>query len=184
MQVPLQITFRGIGQSDAIEQDVRKQAARLERFHGRVTGCHVTIELPHQHQHKGNIFRVRIDLTVPNAEIVVGREHGLDHAHEDVYVAIRDAFNAAARRLEDALRRPRAERRGHEESQRGRVLRMYPEEHYGFLETTDGLEVYFHEHSVLQGRFGQLRPGDEIRVVVQDTEGQKGPQASTVEFVP
>lgn len=183
MQVPTQITFRGMEHSDFVEAAVRKQAARLERFYGRLTACHVTVEAPHHHQRTGNVYRVRIELMVPGSQVVVAREPGNNHAHEDVYVAIRDAFDAATRQLEDVLRRSRAQRRPHERPLRGRVTQLSPEEHHGFLETQDGLVVYFHENSVLEGQFPNLHLGDELRVVVAETESLKGPQATTVQRI-
>ena len=107
MQIPITIAFEGIPESDAIQQAVWRHAADLERFFDRITSCRVTVARPQHHKHKGELFAVRIDLTVPGEEIVVNREHRFDHAHEDVYVAMRDAFNAARRRLEDYVRRVR-----------------------------------------------------------------------------
>ena len=104
MQIPLQITFHGMERSDAIEAKIREKAAKLDRFHSRLTSCRVVVEVPHRHHHKGKLFSVRIDMTVPGGELVVNRDSS-DHSHEDVYVAIRDAFNAAIRQLEDHARK-------------------------------------------------------------------------------
>jgi len=109
MQKPLQITFRGLDHSDAIEQRIRDKAVELERFSPHVTGCHVTVHAPPGHHHKGGTYAVNVDLQVPSGQLVVSREPGRDHAHEDVYVALRDAFNAAVRQLEDYVRRQRGE---------------------------------------------------------------------------
>lgn len=105
----VQITFRGIPSSAAIEAKVRERAAKLERLYPRITSCRVAIETPHAHHHKGKLFHVRIDLTVPQHELVVSRDPAMNHAHEDVYVAIRDAFEAAERQLEDFARKQRGE---------------------------------------------------------------------------
>lgn len=183
MQVPLDITFRGMEPSPAVDDAIRKHAARLERFHPSVTACHVTVESPHRHHHKGQVYTVRVNAVVPHSEVAVTREPGLDHAHEDVYVAMRDAFNAVARRLEDVLRKPRAERHPHEPRQTARVVRLFPEEGYGFVEMPDSLEVYFHKNSVLDGKFKHLKPGDNVRVVVAETGGERGPRASTVDIL-
>ena len=78
--------------------------SELERFSDRITGCRVTVEKEHRHHHKGNLFRVRIEIDAPGKELAVTHSGPRDHAHEDVYVAIRDAFNAAVRRLEDHVR--------------------------------------------------------------------------------
>lgn len=114
MQVPLQITFRGFPSSEAIESRISARVNKLERLCDRITGCRVVVESPHHHQQHGNTYRVSIDLTVPDGELVVGRHNGLNHAHEDVYVAIRDAFDALSRQLQDHVRRQRGEVKHHE----------------------------------------------------------------------
>jgi len=101
MQLPLQITFRNLDHSDAVEAAIKEKAQKLERFSHHITSCHVVIEADHQHKHKGNLFHVRIDITVPGDEIIVSREPHLNHAHENAYVTIRDAFDAAKRQLDD-----------------------------------------------------------------------------------
>lgn len=103
MELPLQITTRGFDLTAAIEDAVRKRMDKLEhRGPGRIIGCRVVIERPHAHHHKGSAFDVRIDLTVPGAELVVTHE-----PHEDLYVALRDAFEAAGRQLDDHFDRIR-----------------------------------------------------------------------------
>ena len=108
MQKPLQITFRNMNPSDAVRVKVEERAEKLEKFHDHINGCHVVIEAPHKHHRKGKLYWVRIDLTVPNGELVVNRNPSKRSSHEDVYVAIRDAFDAARRRLEDHVRKHRA----------------------------------------------------------------------------
>jgi ribosome-associated translation inhibitor RaiA len=104
MKLPLQISFRGMDTSPATEALIRERAEKLDRFHDRITGCRVVVEASHRHQRKGRLYHVRVDLTVPGHEIVVGRERDDDHSHEDIKVAVRDAFDAARRQLEDHLR--------------------------------------------------------------------------------
>jgi ribosomal subunit interface protein len=107
MQIPLQISFRNMDPSPAVEARIRKKAEKLERFHDRIIGCTVVVEAPHRHHHKGKLYSVRVDISVPGKDVVVDRAKPTDHAHEDVYVAVRDAFNAATRRLEDQARKMR-----------------------------------------------------------------------------
>lgn len=178
MQIPLQISFKDMDPSPAIEARVRQKAARLERFHDRIVGCRVTVEAPHRHHHKGKLFNVRLDVSVPGKDVLVGHTGPINHAHEDVYVAIRDVFDAAVRRLEDHARRLRGDVKVHEAPIHGRIARLF--EDHGFIETTDGLDVYFHANSVVEGSFDKLEAGDEVRLVIADEEGVKGPQASTV----
>lgn len=108
MNTPLQITFRGIEHSDAIEAHIREKAQKLETFFSPIISCRVVVELPHQHKHQGKAFNVRIDIGVPGREIVINRDQ-----HEDVYVALRDAFDAAKRELEDYARKLRGETKNH-----------------------------------------------------------------------
>ena len=97
MKQPLEITFRGMPRSEAVEAKVQQKAEKLDEFYDHIMACHVVVEAPHKHHHQGNLFNVTIDLTVPGSEIVVNKNSNKDHSHEDVYVAIRDAFNAARR---------------------------------------------------------------------------------------
>jgi ribosome-associated translation inhibitor RaiA len=112
MQPSLQITFRGIEPSPFIEARVRELADRLTRFAHRITHCHVSIELPHRHRRQGQLYGVKIRMGVPGREIVVDREGPHDQAHANLHVALRDAFDAAVRRLENGdgrdKHRPRA----------------------------------------------------------------------------
>jgi len=109
MSIPLQISFRNMDPSPAVEERIRKKAAKLERFHDRIVGCTVVVEAPHRHHHKGKLYSVRVDISVPGKDVVVDRAKPVDHAHEDVYVAVRDAFDAAVRRLEDRTRKMRGD---------------------------------------------------------------------------
>jgi ribosomal subunit interface protein len=181
MQVPLQVSFRNTPPSPAIEAAIREKAAKLEEFFDRITSARVVVETPHRQHRQGKLFHVRIDLRVPGREIVVSRDPAQHHAYEDVYVAIRDAFDAAKRQLEDYAREARREVKAHESPPAGRIARLAPEKDCGFITTPDGREVYFHRHSVVDADFLRLQVGDEVRFV--EEAGEKGPQASTVHLV-
>ncbi|HKM65141.1 MAG TPA: HPF/RaiA family ribosome-associated protein [Acidisphaera sp.] len=181
MSIPLQITFKGMDASEALEARIRDKAARLDRFEADILRCHVTVEAPHHRTHKGRVYAVQIEIAVPRGTIMVSRDHGQDHAHEDVYVALRDAFNAAARRLEDKARKIDHRVKHHEPPlMSGRIARFVADQDYGFIETAQG-EVYFHRNSVAEGGFNRLRVGDEVRFAAAD--GEKGLQATTVHVV-
>ena len=180
MQIPVQVTFRNMDPSDAVEANVREKAGKLERFFDRIISCRVVVEAPHRRHTKGKLYNVRVDIGVPGKEIVVNHSGPKNHAHEDVYVAIRDAFNAAARRLEDHAHKIRGEVKTHEVPPHGKVSRLFPYEGYGFIEMSDGREIYFHKNSVVDGGFAQLEIGHEVRVVLAYGESAEGPQASTV----
>lgn len=109
MQIPLQITIRDVEHSGALETHIRGKVEKLEEFFKHITSCRVVVEVPHKHHHQGKQFNVRIDIGVPGSEIVVNHDHD-----EDIYVALRDAFDAAKRRLEDYACKIRGEIKAHE----------------------------------------------------------------------
>lgn len=202
MKIPLQITYRHMEATPAIEENIRDKAAKLDELHDGIMGCRVIVEAPHRHHHKGKAYVVRIDLTVPGGEIVINREpkrlvpkkaNGAGEpekdfaelhepskhaAHEDLYVAIRDAFNAAGRKLQDHARRRRGKVKVHEAVPLAKIARIFPMEDYGFLQTPDGREVYFHKNSVLAPGFERLEVGHQVHF--SEELGEKGPQATTV----
>lgn len=181
MEFPLQISFHGLAASEAVADQIRERAARLERFYKRIVSCRVVVEVPHRRHHQGRLYHVRIDLTVPGDELVISRESSEDHAHEDVHVAVRDAFDAAQRRLEDHARRQRGAVKVHAARPRARVRTVFGDAGYGFLETFDGRELYFHRDSVIGVDFDQLTVAVEVEFV--EVDGDQGPQASIVELV-
>lgn len=176
----LQITFRGVEHSDAVEARIREKAASLEQFAQGIIRLRVTVDAPHQKHHKGKLYSVRIDLHLPHSELAVSRAHRHDHAHEDLYTAIGDAFNAVRRQLEDHLRRQRGSVKQHQTPKHGRIAKLFPQDGYGFVESADGTDVYFHENSLAAGSFSQLQVGDEVRLVLAEEESERGPQATTV----
>lgn len=109
MHTPLQITIRDVDHSDALETHIREKADKLSEFFARIISCRVVVEMPHKHHHQGKQFNVRIDISVPGGEIVVNKD-----SNEDVYVALRDAFDAAKRQLEDHARKMRGNVKTHE----------------------------------------------------------------------
>lgn len=173
MQVPLQITIRDVPHSDALEAHIREKAAKLESFHPRITSCRVTIEELRKHHHQGREFRVRVDVRVPGREIVVDRDH-----HEDVYVALRDAFDSAKRQLEEVVREKRGDVKLHEMPQHGTVARLLANEGYGFIQTADGRELYFSRENVVHPPFEHLALGQEVQFI--EELAAEGPQAKRV----
>jgi cold shock CspA family protein len=182
MKLTPQITFHGIDPSPAVEAKALEYAGRLDRFADRIMGCRVDIEQTGQHHHKGRLYRVRIDLTVPGGEIAIDRDPGKDHRHEDVYVALHDAFEAARRRLEDRERgwKDHREQTG-DSREHGEVTRVFADEGYGFVTASDGTELYFHRKSLSEGDWDKLDIGAHVRF--SRAEGEKGPHARNVTVV-
>ncbi len=112
MQTPLEIEFKDMPTSPALEQMIRDKVAKLEHLHDRITSCRVTIEAPHRHHHQGKQFHVHIRLVVPGAVLVTSHDSE-DKGHDDANVAVRDAFTAIRRQLENHVQVQRGDVKGH-----------------------------------------------------------------------
>lgn len=160
--LPVQITIRDIPISPAIETHIRKRAEKLNTFFDRISSCRVVIELPQKHKHQGKLYNVRIDITVPGKEFVVTRK-----LNEDIYVAIRDAFDAIERKLEEYSRKRHGQVKTHNNVMHGHIVRILPEEGYGFIEGTDRNEYYFSITNVHYPNFDQLSIGDAVEYTAE-----------------
>lgn len=178
MKLPLQITFRHMETSPALEARIRKLAAQLERFSGEIVRCHVIVEPKTRHQQQGGLFDFHIDIRVPDGAIAIRRAHPADQAHQEPYVALRDAFRAARRQLEDYERKRRLDVKAHYGPAYGRVCELDAERGFGRIETQDGRFIYFHRNSVSGAGFADLTTGTAVRFV--EEPGDLGPQATTV----
>jgi ribosomal subunit interface protein len=176
MRLPLQVRFHNIPSSEAIEAQINEKATKLEKYYDRITSCRVTVDSAQRRQHQGKLYGIRVDITVPGKELAVTREE-----HEDVYVAIRDAFDAAARRLEEHAQRARGGVKSHREAPVARIVSISPDASFGFIETADEREIYFHRDSVLNEDFERLKIGTEVSFI--EEQGQEGPQAVRVVVV-
>jgi cold shock CspA family protein/ribosome-associated translation inhibitor RaiA len=171
MQRPLTITARDFTLSDAFDTEIREKAAGLDNYFNRIIGCDVTVGAPVDHHRKGGPFEVHVRLTVPGREFIANHQ-----SQEGLAAAIRESFDAITRQLEDYVRELRGNVKAHEQASRAQVSKLFPD--YGFLETPDGREIYFHCNSVLRHGFEQLQVGTHVHFV--EEEGNEGPQASTV----
>jgi ribosome-associated translation inhibitor RaiA len=115
MQTPLEIEFKDMPTSAALEQLIRDKVAKLEQLHDRITSCRVTVLEPHRHNHQGKQFHVHIRLAVPGNVLVTSHDSG-DKGHEDANVAVRDAFTAIRRQLENHVQLQRGDVKEHSRS--------------------------------------------------------------------
>jgi ribosomal subunit interface protein len=173
MKLSLQITARNIELTDAIRSEITEKVEKLDNFCDQILKCRVVVDSPHRHSRDGKLYNVNIDLKVPGSEIVVKRE-----PNEDLYVAIRDSFNAAKRKLEEFMTHQRREVKFHEETPQGKITSLFIDKGFGFLTKPDGTEVYFHKNSLLNKEFEKLKVGAKVRFA--EEMGAKGPQASSV----
>lgn len=181
MEGALQISYKDIPKTEAIDNAIRDRIDKLEHYFDRLTSCRVVVEKPHQHHKKGNHYCIHIDLTLPNYEIVVRRDPTLKGQGDDIYVAIRDGFDIAERKLKNYVDRLKREVKHHEEQPTGQVIKIFPEQGYGFLLTSDGREIYFDENCVLNASFNRLSVGAKVRFT--EEMGDEGPQASTIHLI-
>jgi cold shock CspA family protein len=182
MQIPVEIDFQGESPPERVRQRIDEQVTRLEDFYGRITACRVVMKSPGQRHRTGGLFEVNVHLVLPDGrEVAVERTPPEDERFSDPIFAVNDAFNRVRRRLQDQVRRIRGKVKTHEPEPIGTVKRIDESEGFGFLETGDGREIYFHRNSVLNDAFRRLEPG--TRVAFSEEMGAKGPQASTVKII-
>lgn len=163
MQLPLQITFHGLPPSAALEAQIGERVARLEQFHPHITSCRVSVEEIGRHKQQGRRFCVQVDVRVPGKELVANHDHD-----EDIHVALRDAFDAMTRQLEDLVRQRRGEVKSHERTEHGRIARLFLEQGYGFIETADQRELYFSRENVVYPAFDRLTVGTRVQFIEAD----------------
>jgi cold shock CspA family protein len=198
MLLPVQVTFRDVKDPAGLEEMVQKEVAKLERFYDRISSCRVVVERP-QRAESSKLFHVRIDLGVPNGELVVERTptlHGtLQHTkvaasrqeaasvllHKSPQRAIHEAFHEMRRRLQDYARQQEGSVKSIQKMAEGSVKEIFPDRGYGFLESEDGRGIYFNQASVLNNYFPRLRIG--TRVQFAEEMGDHGSQASTVKVI-
>lgn len=178
MQDSVKIEFHRLSSSDAVTAKIARRVEHLDKLFPKILDGRVVVELDDHHR-KGRIFCVHIELNVSGERLVINHEPGDDHAHSDVYVAIRDAFDAMQRILQDYARQMRLEIKHHVAPLvEGRVCRLFPNEGFGFITTSDEREVFFDANAVVDKTFENLAVGPRVRFC--EEPGEKGPQATTV----
>ena len=179
MQTQSQIEFQNLNPTQDIKDAIGRHVAELEQRWGRVTACRVVVKGPGQRHHVGGLYDVHIHLTLPDGrEVNVERTAPEDERRADLAFAVNDAFKRARRQLQDQVRRTQGQVKHHEGPPIATVARLDPSGEFGFLETIDGQEVYFHRNSVVGDGYSRLRVGS--RVTFAEELGEKGAQASTV----
>lgn len=179
MQTPLEIDFQGMDADTRVRGIIAKHVDELEERFGRITAARVVLKAPGGHHRIGN-YEINIRLALPDGrDVIADRTPDEDERQADIDFAINDAFKHARRQLQDEVRRMQGQTKHHEAEPIARVARIDPSGEFGFLETEDGREIYFHRNSVLGGK--PLEEG--ARVTFAEEAGEKGPQASTVKVM-
>lgn len=179
MESQVQIDFRHCERSGDYRERIEELVADLENHFGRITCCRVSMTGPSGHHRSGGAFQVGVHLELPDGRRVdAGRSPGQDERYGDPWFAINDTFKRARRQLQDEVRRMQGQVKVHEPAPMAKVRMIKPDEGYGFLETPDGREIYFHRNAVMNGGFARLAPG--VQVLFAEEIGEKGPQATTI----
>jgi len=173
------IGYQNMQASEAVTARIREEIEDLEKFHPRIIGCNVVVDAPHRHGAKGNQFEVRLDISVPGDNIAVSRQSDPEKFADDVYIVIRDTFEAARRLLSDRTSLMDGYRqKRHPDTEHGEIVRLFAAEGYGFIKAMDGEEVYFQEDSMTRSVWGRLQEGGRVRF--KRLNGDKGPFAVQV----
>jgi ribosome-associated translation inhibitor RaiA len=174
MRQPLELRFIGMEASAAIDAAARAKAEKLDQFRPDLMACRVTVELSDKHRHQGRSFGVRVDVTVPGGEFTVDRVHD-----EDVYVALRDAFDDMKRQLQDSLRRVRGDVKVHAVPLHGEVVRFADEGRCGFIRSTEGDEYWFGPDNVAGVPYEHLAVGTAVQFIPElAAEGRQAKRVS------
>jgi cold shock CspA family protein len=180
METPVQIDFQGMDAKPEIRSAIAKHVAQLEERYGRVTAGRVVLKAPGGRPRTGGLYEINVRLALPEGrEVNIGRTPQDDERYSDLNFALNDAFKRARRQLQDKVGRLQGEVKQHEGEPTATVVRVDASGEFGFIETGDGREIYFHKNSVLDG--GPIAEG--MRVTFHEEVGEKGPQASTVKVM-
>jgi len=182
METPVQIDFQGMDADPRVHAAIAKHVEQLEQRFGRITAGRVVLKSPGSRHRTGGLYDIHVRLALPEGrEVNIGHTQQNDERYSDLDFALNDAFKRARRQLQDQVRKLQGETKQHDGPPIGTVCELDPLGEFGFIETGDGREIYFHRNSVLNGGFAELTVGS--RVTFAEETGDKGPQASTVKLM-
>lgn len=183
MTVPLEISYRDVEKTEAIDNLIREKASKLEKVCDHIVSCRVAVEKPHEFVRTGNKYRVRLDISVPPGHsVIVNKEPGRTKMHDPLPAVIREAFKAAERQLRELNKIQREEVKAHPQQETGAYIKqVFKDEGYGFILDLDGREIYFHKNSLVNEIFENLKEGTSVSYF--EAQGEKGPQASSVRVI-
>ena len=171
MQQPVQITFKDLNHSEQLSELIHEKTDKLQQFFENIISCHIVVEQTQKHKHQGKLHNVRINLSVPGKELIA-----TNNEHENVHIAIRDAFDNLRRQLEDHARKVHGEVKPHPEILHGKVVRLF--EDFGFIEGINGTEYYFNAANLTHPKFNKLSIGNNVQFI--EAVGDDGLQAHRV----
>ena len=173
MQTPIQITLRDMPHSAAVEAHIKEKCEKLQQFCHSIVSCHVVVEFENKNQHRGNLYNARVTIAVPGKELVSTHNEA-----EDMYMSIRDAFDDMTRQLEEYVAHLK-QGNSQQTMLSGKIVRIFHNDGFGFIEGLDGTEFYFNANHVTHPAFNKLTIGMPVHFV-QEEAGNEGPQARRV----
>ena len=186
MQQPPEVTFTGLDHSDALEGYIRDKIAELERFHPRITSCRVAVSTPHRSP-AGTYapIAVAVEVDVPGHKLITVKDtERPDQPGGERTAMVNRLFQTVQRRLQAAAEKLRQDVKLHEGAlDTGQVVRLFPEQNYGFVQVGTSTELYFTRNAVADDRFDDLEPGTLVQVTPATSEGPMGPQASSIRLL-
>ncbi len=173
MQMPLQITFRDLDRSAAVEARIRSKVDKLDTVYNKIISCHVVVEQVQKHNHKGRLNNITIRVTVPGKEFAVTHQ-----PNENLYLAIQGAIDSLRDQLEEYRSKLYRDVKDHGERLHGVIEKLMPDEGYGFIADAENNEYYFNLTHLVDVKFHQLQIGDKVRFL--PAEGNEGLQARRI----
>jgi ribosome-associated translation inhibitor RaiA/cold shock CspA family protein len=186
VQKPLQTTYKGLPSSPAFDALIQRRVEALERLHPRIIGCRVVVEAPHRSAGSAKVpIGVAVEVEVPNRGVIVGKDAEERREVKDDHTApLNRAFDAVERQLEKINDLQKQDVKPHEAAgESGMIVRLFPEQSYGFIELDNSPELYFTRNAVVGGDFDDLQVGMMVHVTRATDEGPMGPQASSVRLL-
>src|SRR3990167_9311607 len=176
LQVPAQITFRGLPHSESIKEHIQEKVDRIQQFCHSIVSCHVVVEFENKNQHRGNLHNTRVTVTVPGKELVSTHNDVID-----MYLSIRTAFEDMTRQLESYVEHMQGQVKNHQPLIAGKIVRLFNGDGFGFIESEDGTEFYFNANHMSHPAFNKLTVGMPVHFVQE--MGHDGPQAHRVKII-
>jgi ribosome-associated translation inhibitor RaiA len=187
MERPLQIAFKNMASSEFIEALIRERVERLQRFHNSITGARVVVEVPHRSSESGKLpMGIAVEIDVPGHKPIVAKgEQDRREMKGDQSAIINRVFEAVERQLEQtaAIKNREVKNHGAASGDTGVVVRIVPEQNYGFVEVKDSPDLYFSRDVVASGAFDDIEVGTVVHVTRAASEGPMGPQASSIKLL-
>lgn len=182
METPVQIDFQGMDARPDVRAAIEKHLIQLEERFGRITSGRVVLKAPSGRHRTGGLYEISVRLALPDGrQVNIGHVRQDDERFADLNYALNDTFKRARRQLQDNVRELQGQVKQSSGSPVGIVVELDPLGEFGFIQTEDDREIYFHRNSVLGEGYAQLSIG--ARVSYAEEMGEKGPQASTVKLM-